>query len=231
MKNIIKSLFVVALSAFALSACEETNYKYYDTNVKTGIYFNSEDSIAFTFTKYAGLEAVEVKIPVEITGYASEEDRYFTVKADVSVSDAVAGTHYESLASSYKVGAGNYQDTVLVTLLNKDIELEDRVFKLKLDIDTGDDFIVGVYDQMSVTLHISNILTEPEAWSSRYYTYFGEYSKVKHELILQVLGLSEIPDVFDGMTYMWTSYGIEMNNYFIENTTYDENGKEIIRWF
>lgn len=239
MKNLFKLLFVVVCGLTTLIGCSSKSiYKYYDKDI-TGINFQSTDSVNFSFVALgAETTYADCLIPVVITGYAVDYDRYYTVEVmeldeDETLSPAIEGTHYEALSDKYVFRAGENIDT-LVIRLNNTADLTEEVKKAKFRIIPGEGLVEGLYNSLTKEILMSNILVMPSTWndSKSYADYLGEYSLRKHKDILEMFDLEEIPDALGNAAdkTTWRSRGVVLDKYYRENEIYDENGLLIEPW-
>ncbi|GHU78808.1 hypothetical protein FACS1894145_1640 [Bacteroidia bacterium] len=228
-------LWLIAFLCLMLwQGCEENEYTYYTTDKPT-LYFAlpdvQRDSLVISFVKYGDAKVIELPLSVEIAGYSSDKDRHFQVKVVPDSTTAVANKHYRPLESEYTLHAGKFKDEFTVYLLHEDPELDFKPVRLRIEIVENDEFGNGVWQKQAADIRFSNILSKPAIWDIEYVSYFSEYSKTKHQLILRELNLPELPDIWDGEKYKWEAYGLYMNTYFSNNEVYDENGKRIIPWW
>jgi hypothetical protein len=248
MKTTIR-LFALSLLAAAVTGqgCDDDSYKYY-TREKCTLHFDlperQQDSVVYSFIKYTDGTGIEVKLPLEIAGYASERDRYYRLRVVADSSTAREGVHYEPLEERYAFRANRYHDSARIVFYNTDEELTRSTRRLYVEIEATDDFATGIWYKQRADIRFANIVRKPLIWDDEngmdfYNThclafYFGDYSKVKHVCILQQTGLDEFPDVWPGdatatatLIATFTHYGLIMNKYFTDNVVYDENGDRI----
>ena len=111
---------------------------------------------------------------------------------------AVAGLHYVSFDSQeaqqvLKVKAGVVQDSLSV-IVKRDPSLATTKVRLRVRIQDSEDFLVGESPYLERTIVISDMLEQPSGWYyknyytySAAYSYLGNYSVPKHELMIRVL--------------------------------------------
>ena len=120
-----------------------------------------------------------------------------------------------------------------VIIYNKDEELENKQVEIVLALQPTESLGLGISDRRSCRLIVSNMLKKPTYWEGVITYAFGDYSRRKHELCIQILGI-DFPETsgeyYDAYT-MWQIYGAYMSNYFEENyPVYDETGAIIEPW-
>lgn len=138
--------YILALPALALAmvACEETDYKVYDTTQKDSVffeYYNAREQRDTLVSYNYGFDISdhhEIVIPVTLMGMPKDYDRAVNVKPLADSTDMVEGVHYE--ITEARIPAGAVEGVVRVNLLrNNDPELLEKEFKLRLIIDENDD--------------------------------------------------------------------------------------------
>ena len=232
-----KTILLSLLSVLILGSCDnDVSYPYQG---KDAVYFQvnstwsvTTDSIEYTFAG-KGKEEDVVEVRVNLQGNMAATDRKIQVVVDPSKSTAEEGLHYQPLAEEYVLPANEFSVNIPVTVLKKDATLENKKVTLALQLKPTDDFDLGITERTEVFLNISNMLKKPTYWEGTIKYYFGVYSRKKHELCIQILGLDfpETSGEYYSQTTMWSVYGKYMSNYFEENyPVYDENGGVIEPW-
>ncbi|TKC63988.1 DUF4843 domain-containing protein [Pedobacter hiemivivus] len=200
--------FALALCLFA--SCKKESLLTYD--VSDNIYFNYKasgliaDSLEASFAiRPASATDSVLKLPLAITGTASDHDRTYKVIVIDSNTTAVAGKHYV-LPASFTIRAGRVLDSLPVKLL-RSADLQTKAVYLKLALQPGGDFttdmktlyssIAGTVNALAFKVKISDMFI---VWSSSFNTYFGVFSIKKIKLINQVTGMP-----FDYYTKGWLS--------------------------
>ncbi|MGQ1910382.1 DUF4843 domain-containing protein [Marinifilum sp. RC60d5] len=151
-----------------------------------------------------------------------------------SESTAIEGVHYKSFNTSQVFPAGKL-DVVLPITIMYSPNLDNEAVTLSLSLLPTNDIDLAYKDRLTVDIQISNLLFESPIWN---YLYLGEYSKVKHQIFIDLLG-HEIPQQLDdalgykgfsGLGY-WNDAAKIVLDYIITNSpVYDENGKKIEPW-
>lgn len=232
-----KTILLSLLSILMLGACDnDVTYPYQG---KDAVYFQvnstwsvTTDSIDYSFAG-KGKEEDVVEVRVNLQGNMASVDRKIRIIVDPSKSTAEEGIHYQPLSGEYILPANAVSVDIPVTVLKKDASLENKKVTLALRLEPTTDFDLGITERTEVFLNISNMLKKPTYWESTIKYSFGVYSRQKHELCIQVLGLDfpETSSEYYSRNTMWSVYGKYMSNYFEENyPVYDENGGVIEPW-
>lgn len=235
-----KFIYIVSVicALCGMSACEENDPKgfvgedavYFQLNAAN--WADTKDSLVYTFAGKTEDKAT-VNVLVNLMGLPVDHDRTIRLHVDAGNTTAQEGKHYERLAGEYTLKAGEMQTVVPVVLL-KDESLSERSYRLTLVLDPTDELQLGITQRTVVSIVMSNILTQPYYWEDQWMDYmFGPYSRVKHEIFIQVLGhdfpatSEEYGDQWD----YWQEVMYHMNNYFVEHyPIYDEYGNIIEPW-
>ncbi|MBD0837013.1 DUF4843 domain-containing protein [Aestuariibaculum suncheonense] len=233
MKKLIFNIITLGLVMAAVFSCDNDEFVYHE---KDGVYFNVTDSVYYSF-KGKTTSSDTLKIPVKIMGDVSDLDRSFKVMIDQENTTAEEGIHYKALDETYTFSANKFTEDLELVVYKDDPALltEDRIIALKL-LPTND-FNLGYTDKIELKVYITNQIIKPSYWDDFLDLYFGEYSKVKHNMAITVMGhdfpylRSEAISVTAGYGYgYWQSQGRATVTYFIENEVYDENGNRIYPW-
>lgn len=111
---------------------------------------------------------------------------------------AVAGQHYVPFDSPeaqqvMKVKAGAVQDSLAI-IVKRDPSLATQKVRLRVRIQDSEDFLAGESQYLERTIVFSDMLEQPTGWYyknyytySAAYSYLGNYSVPKHELMIRVL--------------------------------------------
>ncbi|WP_439184630.1 DUF4843 domain-containing protein [Carboxylicivirga taeanensis] len=230
-----KTLIQLCLIILTIYGCSQNERLQYDE--KPGVYFadydQNSDSLVYSFTTTPN--AIDtINLRVKILGSATKDLVY---KINVSSeSTAQEGVHYVGLNDTHTFPAGK-SSTNLPLILTKSADLEDSMVTLSLELVGTDDMDVGYLDKSSVRIFLTDQLIKPQYWDSKFQRYFGEYSKVKHQLCIDIMG-HDFPLTYQE-TRGWGGYsaysywmyvGREAAKYIATNDVYDENGKLIPLW-
>lgn len=229
MKNII---IIIAFFTFVLSSCQENERMVY--NEKAGLYIempDKGDSVVFSFTmsKY---EEDTLKLVVNLLGKTTSYDRPFKIKLNDGTT-AVEGTHFEKLEDHYILSKNSAKITIPI-YINKTDDLDEVIESIDISIVEDDTFSIGYKDKNRMRYFITNKLVRPYYWDDLLVDYFDEYSEVKHQICIDLMGhdfpLTE-DEIYDKELF---SYYMKMGRkaamYFALNEVRDENNKLINTW-
>ncbi|MBQ8501393.1 MAG: DUF4843 domain-containing protein [Bacteroides sp.] len=111
---------------------------------------------------------------------------------------ALPGTHYVTFDNPeaqalLKVAPGVVQDSLAI-ILKRDASLSSGKVRLRVRLEASDDFLLGESKYLERTIIFSDMLEQPSGWyyrsyydKSTAYSYLGNYSVPKHELMVRVL--------------------------------------------
>lgn len=234
MKKLTYYIAVISITLVTAVSCENTQDFVYDD--KDSVYFDVTDSLYYSFTGNFE-ETTTINIPIKVMGDASDMDRSFKVIIDEANTTAQEGLHYKALEDSYTFGADLFTDYLSLEVYNKDDALltQNRLITLKLE--PTDDFNLGYSSKRELKVYITNQIIRPSYWDNFLDLYFGEYSRVKHNIAISIMGHDfplleeEALNQDNGYSYSyWQIQGRATAQYFIENEVYDENGNLILPW-
>lgn len=218
-------LVAIGMMSFLFSSCQAEDETIYSG--QAGLYFALDEAtqeLDYSFITTTN-NYIVVNLPIETLGLPVSSDRTYSVDVVNEATTAKESEDYDSLQTSYVVKADSVKSAVVFRLLYTP-KLDSTTVKLKLSIRQTDAFPQVIEKKKTVLLTWTNDLVEPSNWNYYYKGYFGVYSKVKHRLILAVLGITELPEPTSNMAYQ----AVVMNNYFTDHIVYDENGKRIEPW-
>ena len=99
-----------------------------------------DDTIVYSFAfDMVNTERV-ISIPVEVTGFAHNQDRKYRVKV-TDCNGAQAGVHYDPIAEEQILAAGKVKDSLQIRFHRVDMDKQPR--KIGLMIEAGGDFVEG----------------------------------------------------------------------------------------
>jgi len=231
MKTKTKNIIIISL-LFLLCSCSKESFEVYDS--KPSLYFrlstrdSNLDSLYFSFIITLD-ESYDINIPVQLLGKSYHEDKTYTIKV-LESSTAVEGLHYESFSTTQTFPANQYGAKLIITLLNKDPQLEERSVNLDIAIDPNENFDLGDHKRLKTRVLITNLIMKPAAWeSSSGILLFGPYSKVKHRIYVSLFG--EFPNEEElSLNYNYYKFVQvpALKQYLLDNyPIYDENNQII----
>ncbi|WP_442591894.1 DUF4843 domain-containing protein [Pedobacter sp. AW31-3R] len=212
MKYLMQILTVALLSCLVCISCKKTDQSPYfegrsaiaiSGDLKQGVL---SDSLAFSFgTINSAIEDTLIRIVVRAVGETSNQERAFKLGINQQLSNALPA-EYE-LPTSFVIPA-NSTGTTLRLKIKKTERLKDAVARLVLEVEANDQFIPAPRLELKdmpvsgprFTLSWTSLLTKPAAWDSfppgaGFIFVFGEYSRTKHQLIIDATGIATYDDV------------------------------------
>jgi Domain of unknown function (DUF4843) len=232
----MKKIVLIVIASLALFSCSQNERMLYEE--KPAVYFadmsNEADSVVFTFTTTAEDEAT-VNLKVTLLG-ALYEDRMYSVVVNPG-STAKEGVHYEALQEEYTYTAGKTSVNLPIRVMYNS-DLDNNIVVLSVSLVANDQMDVGYPDKLTARIMLTNQLVKPSYWDSLLSFYFGEYSKVKHQILTDIMGhdfpATKAETEYYGDEYSiygyWMHAGREAAEYFAKHTVYDENGNVIATW-
>ena len=170
--------FISLLCALGcLTGCDKREIMLYEE--RAGVYF-SLNSQAYSFLENVGDTVHVVRVPVTVTGTASDKDRI--VKAglpDVDLNTTAEDDQY--VIGDGLVKAGELSGFVDLTLYNDD-RLSDSTYVVALELYPSEDFPEVRLNRRLFTVSFTNKLIQPENWG---YLGLGTYSTAAYTFVLQ----------------------------------------------
>lgn len=236
MKKYVYALLVVA----GIWGCKDNadypfegeNAVYFQLESNTYYWTQTLDSMVYSFAA-KGVNEDTLWVRVNLEGNTTPDDRPIKVVVDETKTTAEVGLHYEALKDEYALPGDSVYVNIPVIIYNKDAELENKQVVITLALQSTEALKLGITERRTCRLLVSNMLNKPTYWEDVISWDFGDYSRRKHELCIQVLGI-DFPET-SGEYYendtMWDIYGAYMSNYFEDNyPIYDEKGAVIEPW-
>jgi hypothetical protein len=163
-----KILCVAALAA-TMCACSNDEYKLYDTTQKDQVfieYYNSSNKQVTSVDYSYGYDIATVhtiEIPVTLMGMPKTYDRAIKVVPVAEETTMVEGTHYTIDESV--LPANEVKGTIRVNLLrDKDPEIQEREFTLKLVIEENEDLRTVGQNEFTITYSDIRPTLTPSWW-------------------------------------------------------------------
>lgn len=215
---------MIAILSFILCiSCKKTDQSpYFDGRAALAISGDLKqgvlsDSLAFSFgTINSAIQDTTIRIVVRAVGKTSGQDRTFKLIVNQQLSNALAGEY--QLPTSFVIPA-NSTGTTLQLKIKKSDRLKTAVARLVLEVEANDQFIPAPRLELKdmpvsgpkFTLSWTSLLTKPAAWDSfppgaAFIYVFGEYSRIKHQLIIDATGIANYDDLVvfsDEWTYIY----------------------------
>lgn len=180
----------------------ETQWKFQDTTKGYSFYFEKEEVTVDTlfFDLYTLGRVVDYDRPYKLV--QTEEE---------GVKNAKAGIHYQAFDAPeskelYVVEAGKAHVRVPIVLF-RDESLKDDPYILSFKIQENEHFKLGAATNTWRKATVADKLIQPPAWDAigtQYY--WGAYSTVKHQFMIDASGLEWDQEVMASLAYDETTY-------------------------
>ena len=240
----MRKIFIF-LAMVVFCSCSKNERLVYDSGMHD-IYYSVvtevQDSV---YVSLLGKEDVfAATIGVKMLGDTLSAPGKFKVEVVKEKTDAIEGVHYEKLPDYFEFPAGVFEYKMPVNLLKGDQGITEKPVYLTLQLVGTSDLGIAYPNRSVVRLLIADMLKRPEGTGyygdmTAFIALFGEYSRKKHEMIIEVTG----HDFWDGEYGDYGgAYGLYYEkNYYVpyarklykiitENEIKDENGKIIQGW-
>lgn len=199
MRYINKWLLVLLAPCFMLLAsCSKEEVPVYDTdqsalNIWVGTASIPADSVVYNYS-YT-MEVGYLPFHARVSGVPVDYDRTFELEAfegDISLAE---GSYFVNTCT---IPAGEVQ--IVDTIYFDTSKLNATAFtttdgRLRFRVKENNTFQTGVGELSTLTVILKNYLAKPDEWDAATYPlmaysrYFGTYSRVKYQFMIQVLGL------------------------------------------
>ena len=229
MKKLKYIFFSLCVTVLTLGACTKNERLIF--NEKQSLYFTDftdTDSLIYSFTMTEeNIDTINVNIT--LLGQPLKEDTPYSVTV-LPNSTAKEGIHYKPFVDNYIIKKGTVE-TTLPIIVQKSEDLLTSTVELAIQIKHNEIFGEAFIHKNLFRLQITNQLIQPSYWNNLLNFYFGDYSKVKHQKCIDIMG-HDFPillsQIIDYGYYMRA--GRKAASYFAENKTLDENGQTISVW-
>lgn len=237
-KDLIKYIIVASFTVLIFSCAKDERLMYAES---PAVYFFkagqvNSDSTDFSFASYPdSVKTDTVFLWMKIVGQAADYDREINL-VPMAGATAKEGYHYTFLST---VMPANAYETQLPVLVHRRPGLKDSVVSALFEIQQSADFKPGFPDNYSFNakldrlhykIRISDILGKPGNWETVWAQYFGVYSLVKYQFLIQATGRTN-----------WASFPFPQDSRFMvqqaklalleyqqtKGPLRDENGQEI----
>lgn len=153
-------------------------YKYYNNTDK--------DSLTYSFAIQDAAKTVDtIFIPLRILGDAVSSDRTvsYSIREDQSIN--IDPNSFELLPAI--IAANSFAGNIPIKVKRSEA-IKTAEMRLWVELEPSDDFELGPKDQLSYLVKLNDFLSKPNSWKD---SYFGPYSRVKYETIINQTGFSE----------------------------------------
>lgn len=191
--------WLCALCAVLVTACQHEEVQTYDVtrtglNIWVGTSSSVYDAVSYNYS-YAYGEG-SVTFYAQVSGMPVDYDRTFMLEPYGEQYDLVAPT-VRSEVYTIPAGAvsGVYEVHFNSQLLPQPGLFEDEDGSISFRVAESDGFMPGAEHMQSFTVTLRNRLAKPDNWDTANYPsvplskYFGVYSRVKYQFMIEVLGL------------------------------------------
>ena len=215
-----KILIALALTLWGLggASCSKEEVSTYDTSqCSLNIWVGTEGGAVYetvTYNYSYAYEEGDVTFYAQISGMPADHDRTFHLEAYGDDLDKVAST---LRTEDYVVPAGSiggtYQVHFNTQLLSDPNLFTDKDGRISFRVVPDNTFALGSEGHQSFTVILKNYLAKPDNWDSANYPrvalskYFGSYSRVKYQFMIEHLGLIDFEINYNTQT----SYDPETN--------------------
>lgn len=236
-----KIIFLLAL--VTLFSCKENERLIYDLS-QTEVFFRdvngaSTQGVDSMYVSLVTREDVsDVLIPVELLGNLLSAPKKFRVEVVPEKTTAVEGLHYQKLPDYYEFPTDTTTYDVPVVVLKGDEAIKEKSVVLTLRIVETEEIGTVYKDRSEIRLIIADMLKTPAGGANFsddmtiFIRVFGEYSKVKHQMIIDLVGhdfWDKKPNMFYQLDY-YIPYGRKLYTIITGGEYYDENGKLMEGW-
>lgn len=245
----LKNIFMVALSVMALSSCQKQGLMDYEGT--DYIYFGASEEYLYSGESYMLTDTVKthsfiyhekqdtvITFDLYVTGGVRDYDRPYTVEQLVVTEDgyqtAVAGVNFAGFDSAemsgeYVLKAGECHIQMPIKIYRPTSESDKYVVAFQLK--SNDYFEANESYPLWRKVKFSSTLEEPYYWSTRYYTYFGDYSYEKHLFMTSQTGYTWDDEYFDNLAMdMYSYWNYRLTDMLEEyNAESIANGGDVLR--
>ena len=211
MKQISHKILALIVSVLFASCAKDERLMY---NEAPAVYFNKAgqgdaDSVDYTFGMAPeSMKEDSVFLWVKIIGVAEDRDREFNLRV-VEGATAKEGYHYK--IGRTVIPAGAYEARIPVYVYRK-AGLKDSTVTATFELLESADFKLGFpdkgfnskYDRLHYKLSITDKLLKPGNWETVWQSFFGSYSLVKFQFLIQATGVTN-----------WNAYPFPQNSRFM----------------
>ena len=209
MKYLNISIFATLL--FLTASCSKEEVSTFDTSMcSLNIWVGTEAGAVYETTTYNYSYAYEeggVTFYAKISGMPTDYDRTFRLE--------VFGEDYEKAASTirtedYVIPAGEIGGTYKVYFNTQNLS-DPNLFSeedgyVSFRMVSNDTFSIGTENHQKFTVVLKNYLAKPDNWDNANFPqmplsrYFGTYSRVKYQFMIEILGLVDFEISYNATT-------------------------------
>lgn len=243
MKKIFCFYCTLIIAVISLYGCKKAVITP-GTTADASVYFiystrySTADSLSFSFAAMdTAIKSDTVWLPVRIAGSPADHDRTISLGPDPATTTAIAGKHYQVLPA---VMPKDSFSTQVGVVLYRTPDLQDTMVVLGLQLQPNSNFSVLMKDttmadgvNASVSefrITLTDELVMPSDWPDFLVYFFGTYSKVKYQFIINATGVAQFPEdmSFGLLLYYLQEAQTALQQYNqTYGTLYDENGNPV----
>ena len=208
---------MTALATMMLMGCDKEEVSTYDTS-RTGldIWVGNAAAVyeSVTYNYSYAYEEGSVTFNAQISGMPADHDRTFRLEPFGGDSALMAST---IRTEEYVIPAGSIGGTYQVHFNSQKLSSPDLFTKkdgrISFRVAANDEFVIGTENRQQFTVVLKNYLAKPDNWDSANYPrvalskYFGNYSRVKYQFMIEILGLIDFEINYNTQT----SYDPDLN--------------------
>ena len=191
---------VLLLSLLIFSGCSKEEVSTYDTGYTAlNIWVGNASGVVFETTTYNYSYAYEegsVTFYAQLSGMPADHDRTFRLEPFGGDSALMVNTiRTEDYVLPAGEVSGTYEVHFNTQLLTLPTLFADKDGIINFRLKENEDFSVGTENHQQFTVILKNYLAKPDNWDNANFPriplsrYFGTYSRVKYQFMIEVLGL------------------------------------------
>lgn len=219
----ISGLLLIVLITILGSSCQKDDYVQYEAGYASLRFIytaNGNDSIIYSFALHPDQEEDIVEIPFKLIGLATAQTR--EVRVEVVQEETTARENDNFHIEGSVLPADSIRGTLKVRV-KKTPDLKDNNLIVTLRLGSNENFMAAPVNENTYRIVLTEQLTQPTSWP------FGEYSRIKHQFVIQTLGIATDYDKWStSETIHYTSMMInalyEYNKAHPGHPLTDENG-------
>lgn len=203
MKSMKKLVYVCIMLAAvgSICSCSKNEMPVYDTERSAlNIWFGRTNTLldSTTYNYSYVLDEGSLTFMARVAGIPVDYDRSFTLEVvDGDISEAEGSYRIDTYtipAGKVEVECPIYFNTSKLKNENSFVETDGHLY---FRVAENSEFETGVDSRSQLVVVLKNYLAEPEEWNNTvspylpWYRYFGDYSKVKYQFMIQELGIME----------------------------------------
>lgn len=199
MKRYFFYIQAALLMILSFESCSENETPVYDTSLSAlhiwvGRQATASDQVIYNYSYTMGTDSVVFY--ARVLGLPVDYDRTFTLEAFEGNLQEAAGSYK---IGTYTIPAGEIQGSYPIyfdtAALGNPAAFSTSDGELHLRLAPNSEFETGATELSVINIVLRNYLSKPEDWDAAVYPnrpytgYFGSYSKVKYQFMIQALGL------------------------------------------